>query len=138
MTSIPIGTKGRLIVEVTDTNAISFLGRDDARVLATPWMIMYLEMTSRDAIKPLLPDTEDSVGTVVNVRHLAATPMGGQVRFDAEVIAVEGRRVTFRVEARDGRDLICDGTHQRAVIDIDRFAEKLREKSTALATLREA
>jgi fluoroacetyl-CoA thioesterase len=125
---IPIGTKGTSRVEVTDSNAISFLGDDNARVLATPWLIMYIEMTCRDAVKPFLSDGEDSVGTQVNVTHLAATPIGCTARFEAEVIRVNGRRIEFRVTAWDEHDKISDGTHERAVINIGRFAERLESK----------
>ena len=128
MPQIPLGTKGFSLIQVTDQNAISFLGRDDARVLATPWLIMYLEMTARDAVKPCLLDDEDTVGTQVNVRHLAATPIGAEARFEAEVIRVEGRRVEFRVEAWDATEKIAEGTHERAVIDIGRFAERVQTK----------
>jgi predicted thioesterase len=128
MPDIPPGTKGTLEIDVTDANAISFLRTDDARVLATPWMIMYMEMTARDAIKPHLSDGEDTVGTQVNVRHLAATPIGSRVRFQAEVIRVDGRKVEFRVEAWDPLEKVGEGTHERSIIDIRRFAERLARK----------
>jgi predicted thioesterase len=128
MSLITVGTRGEKTTTVTNENAISFLGREDARVLATPWLIAWLEMTARDVVKPYLPDEEDTVGTQVNVRHLAATPIGMKVRFEAEVIGVEGRRVLFRVAARDDRDRIAEGTHERAVINVGRFAERLRAK----------
>ena len=128
MPDIPSGTKHTLEIEVTDANAISFLRTDAARVLATPWMIMYMEITARDAVKPFLLDGEDTVGTQVNVRHLAATPIGCKVRFEAEVIRVEGRRVEFRVEAWDELDKVGEGTHERGVIEIRKFAERLNRK----------
>jgi fluoroacetyl-CoA thioesterase len=128
MPDIPLGTKGFLQAEVTEENAISFLGADDARVLATPWLIMYLEMTARNAVKTCLLDDEDTVGTQVNVRHLAASPIGSTARFKAEVIRVDGRRVDFRVEAWDDTDKIAEGTHERAVINVARFAERVRNK----------
>lgn len=128
MPEIPVGTKNRSTAEVTDANAISFLRDADARVLATPWLIMFLEMTARDAVKPCLSDGEDTVGTQVNVSHLAATPIGGTVRFEAEVVRVNGRRVEFRVEAWDEHEKIAEGTHERAVIDIRRFADRLATK----------
>ena len=131
MPDIPIGTRNTLSVDVTNDNAISFLGRDDARVLATPWLIMYLEMTSRDAVKPYLLESEDTVGTQVNVSHLAATPIGSTARFSAEVTGVNCRRVDFRVEAWDDRDKIAEGTHQRFVVDIGKFAERARAKKGA-------
>ena len=131
MSSIPAGTSGERTFLVNDTNAISFLGHDDCRVLATPWMIMYMEMTCRDLVKPLLDPGLDTVGTEVNVRHLAASPIGFEVTFRAEVMGVDGRRVMFRVEARDSQHVIGDGTHERAIIDIEKFAERLRGKRSA-------
>ena len=130
MSGIPVGAKGDLHVEVTEQNAISFLGLADARVLATPWLIMYLEMTSRDTVKPFLLDGQDTVGTQVNVRHLAATPIGLQARFHAEVIELEGRRVRFRVEAWDDREKIAEGEHGRFIVDIERFARHVQGKKT--------
>jgi len=132
MSAISLGTAGRQVRTVTEANAISFLGRDDARVLATPWLICYLEITARDAVRPLLSETEDTVGTDVNIRHLAAAPMGAEVSFEAEVVAVEDRRITFRVAARDVQDLLAEGTHERTIINVERFASKLRAKREAL------
>jgi predicted thioesterase len=132
MPDIPIGARHSLEVEVTKDNAISFLGRDDARVLATPWLIMYLEMTSRDTVKSYLLDSQDTVGTQVNVWHLAATPIGMKARFFAEVTALNGRRVEFRVEAWDDRDKIAEGTHERFIVDIAMFAERLNAKRAAI------
>ena len=132
MPDIPIGARHKLEVLVTEHNAISFLGRDDARVLATPWLIMYLEMTSRDLVKSYLLDTEDTVGTQVNVRHLAATPIGMTARFTSEVTGLNGRRVEFLVEAWDDRDKIAEGTHERFVVEVSRFAERLKAKRMAI------
>ncbi len=131
MPDIPIGARHSLEVLVTNDNAISFLSRDDARVLATPWLIMYLEMTSRDTVKPFLLASEDTLGTQVNVKHLAATPIGMKARFLAEVIALNGRRVEFRVEAWDDRDKIAEGTHERFIVDIAKFAQRLDAKRSA-------
>jgi predicted thioesterase len=71
-------------------------------------------------------DAEDTVGTQVSVRHLAASPLGSDVHFEAEVIRVAGRRVEFQVRAWDAGGTIGEGTHERAIIDVARFAEKLR------------
>jgi predicted thioesterase len=128
MADIPIGLKGERKVVVTDKEAIRFLGRDDARVLATPWLIALLESVARDTVKPYLLDGFDTVGTQVNVRHLAATPMGMQARFEAVVTEVSDRRVTFRVEAWDERDKIAEGTHERAIIDVARFGGRVQAK----------
>ncbi len=128
MKSIPTGTIGIHQILVTPEAAIDFLGDDEARVLATPFLIGYMELTARNAIRPFLEGSEDSVGTVVDVRHLAATPVGMSVQFRAEVISSEGRRVVFRVEARDETELVGEGVHERFVIDVPRFVAKLAAK----------
>ena len=128
MATIPVGLKSEMKRRVADDIAINFLGLDGARVLATPAMIMLLEMTCRDSILPLLDAGFDSVGTEVKVRHLAATPMGMEATFQSEVIAVDDRRVRFKVAAFDDKEQIADGTHERFVINVERFAARLREK----------
>jgi predicted thioesterase len=128
MADIPIGTKGEFQLLVTSEVAITFLGDEGARVLATPRLIGFMEMTCRNAVLPLLEPGYDTVGTHVNVRHLAATPIGMSVTFTAEVIRVDGRRVEFRVEAHDEKEKIGEGTHERAIINIAKFATRLAEK----------
>ncbi|MBZ5601618.1 MAG: thioesterase family protein [Acidobacteriia bacterium] len=128
MPTISVGLKGELRRRVTDDIAINFLGLDGARVLATPAMIMLLEMTCRDSILPHLDAGFDSVGTEVNVKHLAATPMGWEARFESEVIAVDDRRIRFKVAAFDDKEQIAEGTHERFVIHVERFAKRLAEK----------
>ena len=123
-----VGTKGEHTITVTEDIAINFLGVEGGRVLATPALIMNLEMAARNAIKPLLGDGNDSVGTEVCVKHLAATPLGMKVTFRAEVIAVEDRRVRFKVEAFDEKDKVSEGTHERGVISIAKFAARLLQK----------
>jgi fluoroacetyl-CoA thioesterase len=125
---IPIGIKGEHTITVTDDIAINFLGVEGGRVLATPALIMNLEMAARNSIKPFLGDEHDSLGTEVCVKHLAATPMGMKVTFRAEVIAVEERRVRFKVEAFDEKDRISEGTHERGVINIAKFVARLSQK----------
>ena len=130
MADIPIGTKGEFHLLVTTDVAISFLGMEGARVLSTPHMIGFMEITCRNTVLPLLDPGHDTVGTQVNVAHLAATPIGMSVTFTAEVIRVDGRRVEFRVEARDEKEKIGEGTHERAIINIAKFATRLAEKKT--------
>ena len=129
MATIPVGLKGELRRRVTDDIAINFMGLEGARVLATPFMINLLEMTCRDSILPLLDPGFDSVGTEVNVKHLAATPVGMEVTFKSEVIAVDDRRIRFKVSAFDEKEQVADGTHERFVINVERFAKRLKEKS---------
>ena len=128
MANIPIGTKGESQLLVTSEVAINFMGTEGARVLSTPHMIGYMERTCRDTLLPLLEAGYDTVGTHVNVAHLAAAPIGMSVTFTAEVIRVDGRRVEFRVEARDEKEKIGEGTHERAIINIAKFATRLAEK----------
>jgi predicted thioesterase len=128
MAEIPIGTKLEQKLLVDDEVAINFLGMEGARVLATPWMIGWMERTCRNAVLPLLDAGHDTVGTHVDVYHLAATPMGMTVTFKAEVIGVEGRRVNFKVEAWDEKETGGEGTHERAIVNIARFAAKMQGK----------
>ena len=128
MAEIPLGAKREHQVAVTDDLAINFLGQEGARVLATPWMIGLMERTCRDLALPFLDEGHDTVGTHVNVYHLAATPMGMTVTFTAEIVAVNERRITFRVEARDDRDKAGEGTHERAIINVARFTSRMRAK----------
>jgi fluoroacetyl-CoA thioesterase len=128
MPNLKIGLTGEHRRTVTPDIAVDFLGLEGARVLGTPFMIMLIEMTARDSMLPLLEPGYDSVGTEVSVRHLAATPMGMEVRFKTEVIAVEDRRVRFKVEAFDAKEQIADGTHERFIVNVERFAKRLAEK----------
>jgi predicted thioesterase len=131
MANIPIGTKREERIVVTSDIAIDFLGLEGARVLSTPNLIRHLEITARNSIKPLLDPGHDSVGTHVNVAHLGATPIGMNVTFHSEVISVDNRRVNFKVEAFDQQEKVAEGTHERAVVDIARFATRLAAKASA-------
>jgi len=131
MAEIPIGARSELQLLVTGEVAIDFLGLDSARVLGTPFLIGYLEMAARNAIKEHLEPGYDSVGTHVDVRHRAATPVGMQVRFLAEITAVDVRRVTCRVEAHDEKEKVAEGTHERFIIHVERFATRLQAKKAA-------
>jgi len=99
------------------------------QVLATPVMILIMENAALAAIKPYLDQGESAVGTAIDVRHLAATPVGHDVRAEAEVIKVDGKRLEFKVSASDGMEEIGSGTHQRMVIDLRSFNERLAKKS---------
>ena len=129
MPNIAIGLVGEHRRTVTADIAVDFLGLEGARVLGTPFMIMLIEMTARNAMLPLLDPGYDSVGTEVCVRHLAATPIGMEITFKTEVIAVDERKVKFKVEAWDAKEQIADGTHERFIVNVERFAKRLAEKS---------
>jgi len=128
MPNIPIGARLEQKEVVTHDSAISFLGLEGARVLSTPRMIGFMERASRDAVLPFLDPGQDTVGTHVNVYHLAAAPMGAEVTFQAEITGADEKRVQFRVEAWSDGKKIGEGTHERAIIDVTRFAGKHAKK----------
>jgi fluoroacetyl-CoA thioesterase len=98
-------------------------------VFSTPMMILMMENAALNALRPFLEPGESAVGTVVNVRHLTATPVGQTVRAEAEVTEVDGRRIAFTVSARDEQEEIGRGTHERMVIDLKRFGARLAAKA---------
>jgi predicted thioesterase len=128
MHNIKIGATLEHKLLVTADVAISFLEMDEARVLATPQMIRYMEWTSRNLVLPLLETGYDTVGTKVNISHLAAAPIGAVVTFKSEIIGVEDRRVLFQVVARTEDEVIGEGTHERGIINVAKFATRLAEK----------
>jgi predicted thioesterase len=128
MSTIQVGLTGEHRALVTTAIAVDFLGQEEARVLGTPYLIGLLEMTARNSVKPHLDPGSDTVGTEVSIKHLAATPLGMQVRFHSEVLRIDGRRIQFRVEAFDEKEKIAEGTHERAVVDVARFVTRLAAK----------
>lgn len=121
----------QMTVEESDTARYSG-GESLPPVLATPRMISYMERTAHQAVLPYLSENQTTVGTSVNIRHLGATPAGMQVRFRAELIEVDRRRLRFKVEAWDAVEKIGEGEHERFIIDKDRFNERLSQKQAAL------
>lgn len=124
MTLAP-GMQGTATVEVTDALTAETFGAGGVRVYATPAMIGLMENAAWLAVQGELPEGETTVGTLVNVRHLAATPVGASVTASAELIEVDGRRFVFRVTARDNWRVIGEGTHERARVRLDRFLARL-------------
>jgi len=123
------GLQGVKTITVSDAQLATHLGSGQVEVFATPAMIALIESAAVSAIDPLLPEEQASVGIAVDVRHLAATPRDQQVRAQAEVTAIDGRRVTFRVQVWDEQELIGEGTHTRYVIDVARFTERVQSKA---------
>ncbi len=113
-------------------DCINFLGLDVRPTLSTPSMIHWMEICCRESILPHLDDGNDSVGVKVSVEHLGATPMGQAVTYSARLVAVDGRRASFAVEASDGVEVVGRGTHDRFVVDVERFAARLRKKLGSL------
>jgi fluoroacetyl-CoA thioesterase len=104
------------------------IGSGKVRVLATPVMINLIEAAALAAIEHLLPAGYQSLGTHLDVRHLAATPVGMKVRATARVTKVDGRAVSFEVSARDEKDLIGDGLHERVVVNVAKFDQRVQRK----------
>jgi fluoroacetyl-CoA thioesterase len=130
MSQIPIGARGTFeLVVGADHLANRFKDATLPAVLATPVMIMAMENAALNAIKPYLGPGQSAVGSRIDVAHLAATPIGRRVMGQAEVTAVEGRRIDFNVQAYDGSEQIGAGTHQRMLIDMKRFNERLKDKA---------
>jgi predicted thioesterase len=130
MQQIPIGAKGTATLRVQPEHlANRFKDAILPQTFATPVMILVMENAALNAIRGYLDPGESAVGIGVDVRHLAATPVGLDVTATAEVVGVAGRRVDFKVSASDGQDEIGKGTHQRIVIDLRSFNERLAKKS---------
>jgi fluoroacetyl-CoA thioesterase len=122
------GLVGLSEIVVADEHTAPRVGSGMVHVLATPVMINVIEAAALDAIERRLPAGYQSLGTVLNVRHIAATPVGMKAVARVEVTKVEGRTVHFRIEVRDEKDLIGDGTHERVVVNVEKFAERVKRK----------
>ncbi|HZP78609.1 MAG TPA: thioesterase family protein [Pseudolabrys sp.] len=130
MRPIPIGAKGTFTLRVMPSHlANQFKDAMLPQVFATPMMVTIMENAALNAIRDYLDPGESAVGTTVNIRHLAATPVGHTVTAEAVVTAVDGRKIEFDVSARDEIEEIGRGTHGRAVIDMQRMSERLKAKS---------
>ena len=126
--SIEIGRRGRAEAVVTPENTAQAAGSGLVPVFATPWMVALMENAAVQAVQSALAPGEGTVGTRLDVTHDAATPVGMKVWAEAEVTAVEGRRITFAVSAFDGRERIGGGVHQRFIIQSERFLSKAQGK----------
>jgi fluoroacetyl-CoA thioesterase len=130
---IKTGALKERTITVSSNQTTSFLWEGE-NVLSTPSMIAEMEETCRLLLKEqAIPEPEwDSVGTVVRIEHLAATPVGAEVFLKAEVVSADGRRVTFKTEARDKLEKIGEGMHERFIINVPRFRAKFNEKQKQL------
>jgi len=120
-----IGTYG---IVVADEHTAPFVGSGKVRVLATPVMINLFEAAALACCELHLPPGHQSLGIHLDVRHIAATPVGMRVKATAELVKIDGRTLTFRVEAHDERELIGDGLHERVVVNVERFDQRVQKK----------
>lgn len=122
------GIKGRDTVQVVRENTAAVVGSGMLEVFATPMMIALMEKTACESVAPYLQEGQGSVGTELNVKHVAATPVGMTVTCETELVEVDGRRLVFRVEAYDEVGLIGTGTHERFVVNNEKFQSKTDAK----------
>ena len=125
---IKVGLKAEVSTVVEREDTALEVGSGSLLVYATPCMVALMEGAACEAIADCLPDTKTSVGTELNIKHLSATPVGLEVRAEAEVTAVEGNTITFQVTAYDEAGKIGEGTHKRVIVSTQRFLDKAYDK----------
>lgn len=125
---LEIGLKGIETEIVNDKNTAEVYGSGDLPVYATPAMIGLMEYTASHSVAPHLPLEQTTVGTVVNVKHLAATPLGMKITCESELVEIDRRRLVFNVKAFDECGIIGEGTHERFIIDREKFMAKTNSK----------
>jgi predicted thioesterase len=123
------GLTGRAELIVGEQHTAPRIGSGLVHVLATPVMINLFEAAALDALDKHLPPGYQSLGTVLNVRHIAATPVGMRVVAEARITRIEKRTVFFEVSAKDERELIGDGTHERVVVNVEKFDQRVARKN---------
>ncbi|HEV3186056.1 MAG TPA: thioesterase family protein [Xanthobacteraceae bacterium] len=131
LSKLTVGLVGAAEIVVGDEHTAPFVGSGRVRVLATPVMINLMEAAALDAVEKLLPAGHQSLGIRLDVGHYAATPVGMRVRATAELVKIDGRTLDFRVEARDEKEAIGDGLHQRVVVNVERFDARVQRKISA-------
>ena len=125
---ITVGMKGEVFTEVEREDTAAEVGSGSLLVYATPCMVALMEGAACEAIAEAIPEDKTTVGTELNISHLSATPVGLEVRAEAEVTAVDGKIITFNVTAYDEAGKIGEGTHKRAVVTTQRFLDKTYSK----------
>ncbi|HRF09360.1 MAG TPA: thioesterase family protein [Xanthobacteraceae bacterium] len=126
--NIKPGTTGTAELVVGEEHTAPRVGSGKIRVLATPVMINVIEAAALKAAEHLLPAGHQSLGTLLNVKHIAATPVGMKIKATATVTKVEGRNIFFDVIAEDEKEEIGGGTHERVVVNVERFDKRVQRK----------
>jgi len=127
--SIEAGLSNEMEWTVTKDHLASHIASGLVDALSTPSLVAFCEECARLIVDPLLPPGQKTVGTRIDLRHLAPTPPGMRVTVRAELVEVDGRKLRFRIEARDPVEKIGEAEHERFIIDSDRFARRLNEKT---------
>lgn len=123
-----IGTKHEVKITVTDEATAAKMKSGSLSVLATPFMVALMEQAAAELCEKFTPEGISTVGTALNISHLAPTPVGSEVKAVAELLSFDGRKAQFKVEAFDEAGLIGEGTHERFTIKTDKFMEKAKER----------
>ncbi len=123
-----IGIKGYKEDKVSEKNTAKTAKSGDLDVFATPFMIALMEAAASESLKAHIEETQSTVGTLINVGHVAATPLGMKVWAESELIEVQGKKLIFKVSAFDEKGLIGEGMHERFIIDIEKFMERTNSK----------
>ncbi len=122
---LTLGMTGEATTTVVHENTAAAVGAGGVEVFGTPMMVALMENAAWRTVAPHLDEGYVTVGTAVNIRHLAATPIGQKVRAEAELIEIDGRRLVFKVEAYDERQKIGDGQHERFIVKLDKFLSRI-------------
>lgn len=130
MSEMRVGMKGVKEMVVSPQDLASVLGNIGADVLSTHRVVLLMEQASRNAIEKCVPDKSMTVGTMINIRHLAATPLGRKVRAEAYLKRVDGRRMLFDVAAYDEFEKIAEGENEHLLVSVDRFLERVQRKTS--------
>lgn len=131
---IPVGLRHAQSIIVDDSLTVpavsaAFTGFSDMPpVFATAFMVGFVEWACIEALSPYFTASQRTVGTHVDLSHSAATPTGMKVTAEVELVAIEGKRLTFQVLCRDEVDVICEGRHERFIIDAEKFIQRVRSK----------
>ncbi|MBN1318827.1 MAG: thioesterase family protein [Anaerolineales bacterium] len=129
MTNLKPGLTNTITNTVTTQHLASSMGSGLAPVLATPFLVALCEECARLSVDPFLPEGLQTVGTHIDLYHIAATPPGMQVTIEAELVEIEGQKLRFKVSARDEVEKIGYGEHERFIIDTERFSNRLAKKT---------
>jgi len=127
---LKVGIRKETKVVVREEHSARSVGSGHVKVLSTPSMIAFMEGVSRDLVQPYLPEGYTTVGTRVDVRHLNPAPVGHEITVRSELIAVEGRKLIFKVEAFWKEYKIGEGKHERYIVNLERFIDKVKRNIT--------
>jgi len=125
---LQVGLASKIETVVTENDTADSFGSGGIKVLATPMMIGLMENAAHSAVDLHLPEGYATVGTRIDVRHIAATPVGMKVYATAQLTGIEGRKLQFKVEAYDEKEKIGEGSHERFIINVERFMERTASK----------